>query len=435
MRLWDKGGEVDAAMLRFTARDDWSLDRMLLPFDIRASRAHVRGLGRIGALTGDDADALGVALDALEAEALAGSFAPSPDDEDGHTAIETALVARLGDLGKRVHLGRSRNDQVLVALRLYEKDALALIAGRAIAGGRALVALGEGTMLVPMPGYTHLQRAVPSSLGLWATSFADGLCDAATAALDASALCDRSPLGAAAGYGVNLPLDREGVARELGFADVAWNPLASQSSRGLIEVQVLSAAWLASAVVRRLAWDLSLFATAEFGFATLDADLCTGSSIMPNKRNPDVVELLRGSSAIVQGAMVEVMSVASLPSGYHRDLQLTKAPLLRGLEEVKAALALVPRVVAGTTFDVERLAAAIDAGSYATDRAVELTRSGLPFRDAYRQVAADLAGGLPGDPVKSLRDRTSPGAPGDPRVEQLTARLDALAARAAGAAG
>lgn len=431
MRLWDKGGAIDAAMLRFTARDDWSLDRALLPYDIRASQAHVRGLGRIGALAASDVATLDRALGELAAEAEAGTFAPTPEDEDGHTAIENALVGRLGDVGKRVHLGRSRNDQVLVALRLYERDALAHLAALALEGASAFADLSERTMLVPMPGYTHLQRAVPSSLGLWAGAFADGLGDAAAAALDARGLCDRCPLGAAAGYGVNLPLDREGVAHDLGFADVAWNPIASQTSRGLLEVQVLGAAWLAAAVVRRLAWDLSLFATSEFGFATLAPELTTGSSIMPNKRNPDVIELLRASCGVVQGAMVEIMSIASLPSGYHRDLQLTKAPLLRGLEEVRAALALLPRVVAGTTFHEDRLAAAIDAGSFATDRAVDLARQGVPFRDAYRQIAADLEAGAGLDPVASLRGRVSPGAPGDPRSDRQRARLRSLGARLA----
>jgi len=231
MRLWDKGGDVDAAMMQFTARDDWSLDRALLPFDLRASRAHVRGLARIGAVSAADAETLDRGLAELEAEARAGTFAPTAQDEDGHSAIENALVARVGDVGKRVHLGRSRNDQVLVALRLYERDALATIAELELAGACALLDLAERAMLVPMPGYTHLQRAVPSSLGLWAGAFADGLVDAALVAEGAWRAADRSPLGAAAGYGVNLALDREGVAKDLGFGDVAWNPIASQTSR------------------------------------------------------------------------------------------------------------------------------------------------------------------------------------------------------------
>jgi len=427
MRLWDKGGDVDAAMMRFTARDDWSLDRALLAFDLRATRAHVRGLARIGVLEASDAGSLDVALATLESEARAGTFDVTPDDEDGHSAIESALVARLGDVGKRVHLGRSRNDQVLVALRLYERDALVTIGELELAGARALLDLADATMLVPMPGYTHLQRAVPSSLGLWAGAFADGLVDAASAAIDAWRAADRSPLGAAAGYGVNLALDRDGVAKDLGFGSVAYNPIASQTSRGILEVQVLSAAWVGMAVVRRLAWDLSLFTTSEVAFVKLDEGLTTGSSIMPNKRNPDVVELLRGACAVVQGALFEVMSITSLPSGYHRDLQLTKAPLMRALDETRVALSLLPRVVAGAHFDEARMAAAIDAPCFATDRAVTLAVEGVPFRDAYRRIAADLDGGGALDATQSLRQRVSPGAPGAPRLEVQRARLDEAA--------
>ncbi len=427
MRLWDKGGDVDAAMMQFTARDDWSLDRALLPFDLQASRAHVRGLARIGVLAAADAEQLDVALATLESEVRAGTFAPTADDEDGHSAIENALVARVGEVGKRVHLGRSRNDQVLVALRLYERDTLATIAELELAAARALLDFAGPTMLVPMPGYTHLQRAVPSSLGLWAGAFADGLVDAALAAIDAWRAADRNPLGAAAGYGVNLALDRDGVADDLGFGGVAYNPIASQTSRGIVEVQVLAAAWVGMATVRRMAWDLSIFTSSEFGFVTLDAALTTGSSIMPNKRNPDVVELLRGACAVVQGAMVEVMSVGSLPSGYHRDLQLTKAPLMRALNEASVAISLVPRLVAGMSFDRARMAAAIDAPCFATDRAVTLAVEGVPFRDAYRQIAADLEGDGNFDAVESLRQRVSPGAPGAPRLDAQRARLDETA--------
>ena len=414
MRLWDKGGDVDAAMMRFTARDDWSLDQALLPFDLRASRAHVRGLARIGVLARADAEHLDLALATLENEVRAGTFAPTAEDEDGHSAIENALVARVGDVGKRVHLGRSRNDQVLVALRLYERDALATIAELELSGARALLELAERTMLVPMPGYTHLQRAVPSSLGLWAGAFADGLVDAAPAALDAWRAADRSPLGAAAGYGVNLPLDREGVAKDLGFAEVAFNPIASQTSRGIVEVQVLAATWVGMATVRRLAWDLSIFTTSEVGFVKLDPALTTGSSIMPNKRNPDVVELLRGACAVVQGAMVEVMSVASLPSGYHRDLQLTKAPLMRALDEARVALSLVPRLVAVRASGPRGIGQS-DAARAATCSPAPLsTGSPWPKRAVSKSSSASFctdASAAAGSAVNSLMEPVMPSGP------------------------
>ncbi|UQA55200.1 argininosuccinate lyase [Polyangium aurulentum] len=425
-RLWDKGGAADAAMLRYTSRDDWRLDQRLLAYDLVATRAHVRGLRRIGVLTDDELFVMDGALDELVEKNGAGQLVLTEADEDGHTAIEAALVAKLGDVGKKVHTGRSRNDQVLVALRLYERDALSDLARLTTDAARALLSLARREERTPMPGYTHLQRAVPSSVGLWAASFAENLLDAVDLVRATAAIVDRSPLGAAAGYGVNLALDREGVARELGFSGVAWNPLGSQTSRGILEAQVLSAAWGALAVVRRLAWDLSLFTTSEFGFVRLPEAFTTGSSIMPQKRNPDVVELMRAACAVVQGALVEVQTMVALPSGYHRDLQLTKAPLLRGLDEALTTMRLVPRLVDGLDFDRERMLSAITPECFATDRAVELAASGVPFREAYRRVAAELETLERGDAAGSLAARVSPGAPGDLRLRELEARLAAL---------
>jgi argininosuccinate lyase len=423
--LWDKGGVSDADMMRYTARDDWQLDQRLLRHDLRATRAHVRGLGRIGVLSADETAALDRALADLEAEEAAGKFVLTHNDEDGHSAIEARLSERLGEAGKKVHTGRSRNDQVLVALRLYEKEALAALADAARAGALALLDLAERETMTPMPGYTHLQRAVPSSVGLWAAGIAESLADALDDVRAAIQRCDRSPLGTAAGYGVNLPLDRDGVAKDLGFAGLTVNPLAAQASRGAVEVAVLHAAWQVSAAIRRFAWDVSLFTTAELAFVKLDTALTTGSSIMPNKRNPDVVELMRAGAAVVQGALVELMSILSLPSGYQRDLQLGKAPLLRGLDEALATARMVPRVVSGMTLDRERMRAAISADCYATDRAVELAQAGVPFRDAYRQVASEMAGAAEGtrDPAESLRARVSPGGCGDLRLDDIRARI------------
>jgi argininosuccinate lyase len=274
-----------------------------------------------------------------------------------------------------------------------------------------------------MPGYTHLQRAVPSSFGHWAASFAEGLADTLGVLAAARALCDRSPLGGAAGFGVNLPLDRAGVARELGFAAVAVNPLASQSSRGIVEAAVLGAAWQVLAVIRRLAWDLSLFSMSELGFVRLPEGFTTGSSIMPQKRNPDVVELMRAACAVVQGALAEVQAIVALPSGYHRDLQLTKGPTLRGLDEALGTTRLLPRLVGGLELDRERMAAAISPECFATDRAVALAAAGVPFRDAYRQVAAEIAELPRGDAAASLAARVSPGAPGNLCLEAIAERL------------
>jgi argininosuccinate lyase len=423
-KLWDKGGATDAAMLRYTARDDWRLDQRLLAYDLRATVAHVRGLGRIGVLAADEVTGLERELTVLMRDNEAGKLQLTEADEDGHSAIEAALVERLGDAGKKVHTGRSRNDQVLTAMRLYERDALADLAAAARDGALALLALARRHEKTPMPGYTHLQRAVPSSVGLWASSFAEGLADSIDGLTAARALIDRSPLGAAASFGVNLPLDREGVARELGFAAVAQNPLASQTSRGILEVMVLTAAWQALAVVRRLAWDLSLFNTSEFGFVRLDEAFTTGSSIMPQKRNPDVVELMRAACSVVQGCIAEVQSMVALPSGYHRDLQLTKAPTMRGLDEALATMRLLPRLVASLSLDEQKMAKAITPECFATDRAVELSAKGLPFRDAYRQVAKEIATLEAGDAKASLEARVSFGAPGNLALDQLERRLN-----------
>ncbi|MEZ4298006.1 MAG: argininosuccinate lyase [Polyangiaceae bacterium] len=421
--LWDKGSASDAAMMRYTARDDHRLDQRLLAYDLAATTAHVRGLGRISVLTAEEVERLVGALAALSEENAAGKLVLTENDEDGHTAIEMRLQERLGDLGKKVHTGRSRNDQVLVAMRLYERDAIDAIGAVAIASVHALLDLAGREERTPMPGYTHLQRAVPSSLGYWAAAIAEGLCDALDSLGAARTLVDRSPLGGAAGFGVNLPLDRAGVAEELGFAAVAVNPLASQSSRGIVEAQVLSACWHAMAVVRRFAWDLSLFTTSELAFVKLDEALTTGSSIMPQKRNPDVIELMRAACAVVQGALIEVQTLVALPSGYHRDLQLTKGPTMRGLDETLATVRLVPRVLAGMTFEREKMAAAVTPECFATDRAVELAVAGVPFREAYKKVAAEIADLAQGDPLASIAARTSYGSPGQLAIADIEARL------------
>ncbi len=428
-RLWDKGGALDADMLRFTARDDWQLDQRLLPFDLLATKAHVRGLGRIGALSDEVVGALIRELDRLLDELDAGRFVLTDEHEDGHTAIETMLTERLGDAGKKVHLGRSRNDQVLVAMRLYERATLTRLSALTRDASRSMLELAKRETGTLMPGYTHLQRAMPSTVAYWACSFVEGFADACDSLEHARKLCDKSPLGGAAGFGINLPLDREGVARELGFSDVALNPLASQSSRGVVETVALASVWHASATLRRLAWDLSLFTTAEFGFVRLDEALTTGSSIMPQKKNPDVVELLRASCSIVEGAMVELMSLVALPAGYHRDLQLTKGPTMRALEEASRALSLVPRLAKGMRFERERMARAVSADMLATDRAVDLATSGMAFRDAYALVAREA--GSAEEPAgeaarESVARRTSLGAPGNLGIERLEARLDAL---------
>ena len=424
--LWQKPGiAVDEQIQSFLAGDDVLLDREFLLHDIAASRAHAQGLQRIGMLSADELAGLERELDALAADFRSGAFVLDERFEDGHSAIEARLTERLGETGKRIHAGRSRNDQVLVATRSWLKDKLAAV--QRLCGEIAVVALSraEAEANLPMPGYTHLQRAVVSSAGMWWAGWAEAFIDDAQRAIDTRALIDANPLGSAAGYGVNLPLDRDFTTQALGFVRVQVSPPYTQLSRGKFELAALEALGSAMLDLRRLAWDLSLFTSAEFGFVVLPAQYTTGSSIMPNKRNPDVVELMRASYASVAAAKAEIEQLLSLPSGYHRDLQVSKGALFHGFGKGLQALALLPDLLRSLEWKPERMRAALEPSMYATDLAVDLAKQGVPFRDAYRQ-AADPARWSEGDPQASLAARVSPGAAGDLRLDQLHARLVAL---------
>ena len=425
--LWDKGeAAIDAAAQRFCAGDDVVLDRALLPYDIRASEAHVAGLARIGLVSADEAAQLIAGLGELGERVARGAFVLDDRFEDGHSAIEWFLGERLGEVGRKVHAGRSRNDQVLVALRMYVRERLATLAGECVAIAEVCLARARATTAVALPGYTPLQRAVPSSFAALLAGHAEAMLDDVEVARAATTVINACPLGTAAGYGVNLPLDRDGVARELGFSRVQVSPVYAQNSRGKLELLAVQALHQALLDVRRLAWDLSLFATAEFGFVRLPDAYTTGSSIMPNKRNPDVVELLRALPAVAEGAMSELSAILSLPSGYHRDLQATKGPVIRAFERGLQGLALVPALIASLELLPATMRAAIDPELHATDRAIELTREGVPFRDAYRRAAAEMHDLADRAPEASLAARVSLGGAGNLGLERLAARLAAL---------
>ena len=424
--LWQGTGEaaVSESIMEFLAGEDVLLDRELFTFDIRATAAHVRGLARIGILDEAESDHLVHLLDELRGDFEAGRFILDERFEDGHSAIEVFLTERAGDSGARVHTGRSRNDQVAVATRLYLKDRLQRLA--ALNGRIALACLtaAERYSAVPMPGYTHLQRAVPSSVGLWLAAFGEAFTDNIAIAAHAVDTVDCSPLGTAAGYGVNLPLDRDGVAADLGFGRLQVNPMYAQNSRGKFELLALQAALHAMHDLRRLAWDLSLFTTSEFDFVVLPPEYTTGSSIMPNKANPDVVELLRGRAATVEAAGAEIQAVLSLPSGYQRDLQLTKAPLIRGFAVALQALALVPALVEGLQFREERMREAIAPPMFATDLALEQAARGVPFRTAYRDAKRQPGAAQGMDPAASLARRVSPGGCANLMLDRIRERLE-----------
>lgn len=395
-RLWDVGGAVDEEILHFTTADDPILDRRLVPHDIRGSAAHVRMLWRQGLISREVHEALQAALEDLRWAWERGEWDILPEEEDGHTALENRLVERVGDAGRAVHLGRSRNDQVLTALRLWLKDRLEETATAAEGVADSLDGIARAQGHLPIPGYTHLQRAMPSTVALWAGGFAAEVRDDAEGLRRAIRRADRNPLGSGAGYGIPLPLDREMTARELGFSEVHDPVTAVQISRGKAEASALFEGALLARDLARLAADLSLFATQEFGFVRLAPEITTGSSLMPQKRNPDIFELVRGRSGEAFAALQEVLVVASqLPSGYHRDLQQMKRPLFRGMDGVLGSARVMARALRGVTFLEERLReASADPDLQATARACERAlREGIPFREAYRQVKTETLKG------------------------------------------
>ncbi len=424
--LWKKGDgpvDTDPEIMAFLAGRDVILDRELLPFDIQATGAHAAGLARIGLLTQEELEATRTSLRELQEAFEDGGFVLDHRFEDGHSAIEAWLVDELGETGRKIHTGRSRNDQVAVAMRLYLRDRLDRLEAVCARIAERCLERARKEAQVPMPGHTHLQRAMPSSLGLWWAGHAEAFLDDMELASLVRDWLNASPLGTASGFGVNLPLDRDEVAQELGFPRLVVNPQYAQNSRGKVELRALDALAAATGDLRRVAWDLSLYASDEFGYLSLPDRYCTGSSIMPNKRNPDTVELLRALHAEVVGARGELDTLLGLPSGYHRDLQGAKGPVLRAFASGLEALGLLPGLLDGVEWNTDRLRNSISAELYATDRANELVAQGRAFRDAYRQAAAE-AGGLEGrSPEESLEARSSPGGSGNLLLDRLEARL------------
>lgn len=433
-KLWEKGYRLDALLEAFTVGDDWRNDARLVAADCVASMAHAAMLESIGLLSRGELDGLKRELLAIVEDAAKGAFTIAASDEDCHTAIENRLVAALGDAGKRIHTGRSRNDQVLAALRLWTRDYLLAFEEACLALADRLLGFAERHADVPMAGRTHLQPAMPSSVGLWSAAHAEELIDELALADAAFHLADACPLGSAASYGVPLPLDREKVADLLGFSRVQNNVLYANNSRGRVEGVVLTAVEQVCLTLARLAEDLILFSMPEFGWFTLPKELCSGSSIMPQKRNPDGLELVRANAAVVGADLDAVKAVTrGLPSGYNRDVQLTKAPYFRGCETGLACVRIVDLTISKLSVNAERLAAGFTPDVFATDRALELVKQGVPFRDAYRTVGADLESLRGMDPAEAIRRRTSTGTSGNLRLDVPRAsaakRSSALRAR------
>jgi argininosuccinate lyase len=390
-RLWDKGAPLDDRVLRYTAGEDYALDERLVQHDARASIAHAEMLRAANLLSEADLKLIRGGLLALADEHARGLWHVDLADEDGQTALEKRLTERIGPAGGRVHLGRSRNDQVLTALRLYLREAVEALASGAESVAAALDALAAREKDTALPGYTHMQQAMPSSVPLWAGAFAAEIRDDAEGLRLTERRLAKNPLGSAAGYGTpGLALDRAATRDALGFKEVHEPVTAVQLSRGKAEAQLLFEITLLMQDLGRFAADVLLYYTQEFGFVELPEAFTTGSSIMPQKRNPDVFELIRGRSATATACLTEALGIcAKLPSGYQRDLQLLKVPLFRGIDVAQQTLDILPPAIEAMKFRPQSIQ--LDPAIHAAEEANALVvKEGIPFREAYQRVAAKL---------------------------------------------
>lgn len=393
-RLWDKGEPLDTRILRYTAGEDHLLDARLVPYDVRASIAHAQMLHAQKLLSATDLTLIITGLEALAVAHAAGEWQISLEEEDCHTALEQRLTQMVGEAGKRVHLGRSRNDQVLAALRLYLLDAAEGIAAAATDVAVALDELAAREQSTVLPGYTHMQQAMPSSVPLWAGGFAAELRDDAEGITGSRRRLGKNPLGSAAGYGVpGLPIDREATRRTLHFDAVHEPVTAVQISRGKGEAGLVFELCLLTQDLGRMAADLLLFCTQEFRFISLPESMTTGSSIMPQKRNPDVLELVRGAVPTMQAALAEILGLpAKLGSGYQRDLQRMKSPLFRAIDLAEDSARVMAHLIRGLRFLPENIR--LDDSIHAAERANALVlKEGISFREAYQRVGAELKRG------------------------------------------
>jgi len=387
--VWDRGEPIDADVLAFTTGDDPVHDRRLVEAEIEASLAHAEGLRRAGLIDAADHVAIADGLERLRAAFRAGEWTVEEGDEDVHSAVERRLIAIAGDAGKRLHTGRSRNEQVAVDVRLWLRGAIDAVGMQLDEVAGELRAFAARHPDLPLPGYTHLRRAMPSTLTDWAETHARAFEDDGEALEEARRRLRECPLGTGAGYGVPLPLDRDWVASRLGFEAPERPATRVQHARGRAELAYVTALEGIALDVGKLAADLWLYSSREFGFVRLPASMTTGSSLMPQKRNPDVVELLRAHArALVADRAALLDVVRDLPSGYHRDFQLLKPPLFRAHDRARSMLAVVAKLAAGLAADEDALrAAAEDPDLAATARVLERVRAGVPFRDAYREEA------------------------------------------------
>lgn len=426
-KLWAKGYQLNQVVEDFMTGDDPLLDLRIARYDCIASIAHAKMLSSIGILSVVECEQLVATLEEILELVDNGEFTIENSQEDIHTAIENYLVNALGDIGKKIHTARSRNDQVLTALRLYSKHELRTIIAKLIATLEVLHDFAVKYQNIPYVGRTHYQKAMPSSIGLWMGALLESLLDDAMLLIDSYKLIDQSPLGSAASYGVSLPIDRQLCSDLLGFAKVQNNVLYANNSRGKFESVIIHALSQIMLDLSKLATDVILFSAPEMAYLNLPQEFCPGSSLMPNKKNPDPFELIRAKSATVMANLWQVMEISrALPSGYNRDLQETKRPLFDSLDTVGQTLEVVTIIMAQVSVNQEKCLAGFTPEVFATDYALQLAVQGVPFRDAYGQVAANLQNSGLNDPLQNILAKTHLGATGNLGLDTIKNRIEEL---------
>jgi argininosuccinate lyase len=394
MKLWDKGISIDKKIEQFTVGNDREIDIHIAKYDVQASLAHAKMLQSIGILSSDELTQVKTGLDVLANQITSGTFVIDAQFEDVHSKIEFELTKALGDVGKKIHTARSRNDQVLVALQLYFKENLKEIQGKTKSFFDTLLALAETHKSSLLPGYTHLQVAMPSSFGLWFSAYAETLIDDVYLLNAALKTVDQNPLGSAAGYGSSFPINREFTTKELNFSTLKYNVVAAQMSRGKSERTIALALGSLCNTLSRFAMDICLYNSQNFGFITFPDELTTGSSIMPHKKNPDVFELIRGKANKIQALHTEMVLITNnLPSGYHRDFQLLKENMIAAIEDVKDLLDIFNYSISQVQVNIINLNDAKYQYLFTVDNMNTLVENGMTFREAYQKIGGQVQDG------------------------------------------
>lgn len=387
MKLWN-GHKLNKEIEDFTVGEDFIFDQKLVKYDCLASVAHAKMLGKIGILKGEEVEKLVRELNNIIELDKEGKFKIKKEEEDCHTAIENYLTKKLGELGKKIHTGRSRNDQVLTALRLYYKDELKKVEQLS---KEFIETLGKFTKKygkIKIPGYTHYRKAMPSTIEIWVGAFIESMEDNLKILKSIFELIDQSPLGAGAGFGIPLDLDREYAAKLMGFGKVQKNPLYTQNSRGKFEGTIIHTLSQITYDLNKIAADLIIFTMSEFGYFDLPNEFCTGSSIMPHKKNPDVLEMLRGKHPVICSLEFQVKGItANLMSSYSRVLQLTKEPTMRAFELAKECLTIAKLLFKNLKVNKERCENALTEEIFATEEVFKLVKKGASFREAYKIIS------------------------------------------------